>query len=317
MLVFHTLHDTSYTLYVFYCILNPMKQTKGKINWLDFQNPSQAEIKKLQKEYGLHEVIAEELRGPSARARAEVIDDYIYLVYYFPIYNERNKTSKRSEIDFIITKDSVITVHYEEIEPLKDLKEKGIPSPLHSFDLTYKIISSLLVFQDRQLRHIREKVEEIGGMLFKNHERRVLEEISHIKRDISEYRVIARHQGHLLNSLATRTGRFFGEENKIYIDDLVGDHLKIINQIEDYRNAISDFEDTNNQNMNIKINEVMKTFTIMSFMTFPFVLFLTIFDLNLTSNPIHKMPFAFWFATGIVVIGIITLYKYFKNKRWL
>lgn len=71
-----------------------MKQMKGKITWLDFLNPSETEIEKLQKEYRLHDVIAEELGGPSARARAEVIDDYIYLVYYFPAYNERTKTSK-------------------------------------------------------------------------------------------------------------------------------------------------------------------------------------------------------------------------------
>ncbi len=294
-----------------------MKQLKGKANWLDFLNPTEAEIKKLQKEFSLHEVIAEELRGPSARARAEVVGDYIYLVYYFPIYIEKNKTSKRSEIDFIITKDTVITVHYENIEPLRELKENGIQNANHVFDLTYKIISSLLIFQDRQLRHIREKVEEIGGMLFKNHERKVLEEISHIKRDISEYRVIARHQGHLLNSLAVRTGRFFGEESKVYIDDLIGDHLKIVNQIEDYRGAITDFEDTNNQMMNIKINEVMKTFTIMSFLTFPFVLFLTIFDMNLVSNPFHSMPFVFWPIVTIVIVGIVVMYRYFRNKRWL
>ncbi len=294
-----------------------MKQTKGKTVWLDFLNPTDVEIKKLQKDFSLHEVIAEELGGPSARARAEVLGDYIYLVYYFPSYSERNKTSKRNEIDFIITKDTVITVHYEEIEPLKELRTKGVQDAKQVFGLTYKIISSLLIFQDRQLSHIREKVEEIGGMLFKNHERKVLEEISHIKRDISEYRVIARHQGHLLNSLAIRTGRFFGEESKVYIDDLIGDHLKIINQIEDYRGAITDFEDTNNQMMNIKINEVMKTFTIMSFLTFPFVLFLTIFDMNLVSNPFHSMPFVFWPIVAIVVVGIITMYRYFKNRKWL
>ncbi len=294
-----------------------MKQTKGKTVWLDFSNPTEAEIDKLQKDFSLHEIIAKELHEPSARARAEVLGNYIYLVYYFPIYSERNKTSKRSEIDFIITKNTVITVHYEEIEPLKEIKEKGIHDAEHVFDLTYKIISSLLIFQDRQLRHIREKVEEIGEMLFKNRERRVLEEISHVKRDISEYRVIARHQGHLLSSLAIRTGRFFGEESKIYIDDLIGDHLKIINQIEDYRTAISDFENTNNQMMNIKINEVMKTFTIMSFLTFPFMLFLAIFDMNLISNPFHSMPFIFWPIVAIVIVGIVAMYRYFKNRKWL
>lgn len=317
MLVFHTLHDTSYTLYVFYCILNPMKQTKGKINWLDFNNPSELEIRKLQKDYKLHDVIAKELNEPSARARVEILDGYLYLIYYFPSYNIKEQTSKRSEIDFIITKNTVITVHYDKIEPLTDLKNNENLNANNSFELAYKIISELLVFQDRQLRHIREKVEEIGSILFKNKERKALEEISRIKRDISEYRIIARHQNHLLTSFTHQSKRFFGQIDEAYAEDLIGDQLKIVNQLEDYRLAIADFEDTNNQLMNIKINESMKTFTILSFLTFPFVLFVAIVDLGFKSNPFHSIPGMFWVVVSLVLIGMYVLYQYFKNKRWL
>lgn len=294
-----------------------MKQAKGKITWLDFQNPTENEIKKIQKEYKIHDIIARELSEPSARSRVEILDGYLYLIYYFPSYNTKEQTSKRSEIDFIITKNTVITVHYDKIEPLSSLKNKENFREKNTFDLTYKIISELLVFQDRQLRHIREKVEEISDILFKNKERKALEEISLIKRDISEYRIIARHQNHLLTSFTHQSKRFFGEIDEVYSADLIGDHLKIVNQLEDYRLAIADFEDTNNQLMNIKINESMKTFTILSFLTFPFVLFVAIVDLGLPNNPFHTIPGMFWLVLGLVLVGMYTLYQYFKNKRWL
>ena len=74
---------------------------------------------------------------------------------------------------------------------------------------------------------------------------------------------------------------------------------KVANQLEDYREAISDFEDTNNQLMNLKINTVMKTFTSLSFLTFPFMLLAALFSMNTQGTPIINLPNAFWIVFGI------------------
>ena len=57
--------------------------------------------------------------------------------------------------------------------------------------------------------------------------------------------------------------------------------------------TISDFEDTNNQLMNLKINEVMRTFTTLSFLTFPFVLIATIFGMGAKDAPFVNEPNGF------------------------
>ena len=50
-------------------------------------------------------IIVDELRGPSARGRVEAYKDYLYFIYYFPIYDPKDEASTRTEIDFIITKE--------------------------------------------------------------------------------------------------------------------------------------------------------------------------------------------------------------------
>ena len=80
--------------------------------------------------------------------------------------------------------------------------------------------------------------------------------------------------------------KFWGDSAEIYLNDLMGDQLKVVNQLEDYREAISDFEDTNNQLMNLKINSVMKTFTSLSFLTFPFMLIAALFSMNTRDTPL-------------------------------
>ena len=96
-----------------------IKKGKG-VQWIDIHGPTEKELKWLEDQFGLHPVIVEELRGPSARARVEAYKNYLYFVYYFPLYDKDDEASIRTEIDFIITEDSVVTVHYEEMKDVYD-----------------------------------------------------------------------------------------------------------------------------------------------------------------------------------------------------
>jgi len=86
-----------------------------------------------------------------------------------------------------------------------------------------------------------------------------------------------------------------------------------MNQIDDYRETISDFEDSNNQLMNLKINEVMRTFTTLSFLTFPFVLIATIFGMGAKDAPFVNEPNGFWIILVAMGVLMVVLAMYFKN----
>jgi magnesium transporter len=182
--------------------------------------------------------------------------------------------------------------------------------------LMYDLIEHLINFQERQLRHVREKVEAVGREIFKDKEREVLERITYVKRDISEYRIVARLQGPILHSLLVKGKKFWGDGAEVYLNDLMGDQLKVVNQLEDYRDAIADFEDTNNQLMNLKINSVMKTFTSLSFLTFPFMLFVALFTMKTADTPIVNLPYAFWIIFGTMVVLMVIVATYFRRKGW-
>jgi len=300
-----------------------MEIEKNKfVQWIDIKKPTGKDLAWLKEKFKLHPVIVDELRGPSARARVEQYDSYLYFIYYFPLYDAEDAASVRTEIDFIVTKDAVATVHYEPLTGVLD--DFDVDTAKSSLELTYRLIEHLLNFEERQLRHVREKVETIGREIFHDKEKEVLEKITYLKRDISEYRIVVKLQGPIFISLLNKGTQFWGTDgaggkNKdvaVYLNDLIGDHMKVVNQLEDYREAVADFEDTNNQLMNLKINTVLKTFTLLSFLTFPFVLLASLFSMNTTDTPIINLPGAFWIIVGIMIVGMATLATYFKRKKW-
>lgn len=299
------------------------------ISWLNVQLPPETtedspELKAITKRVKIHPVLLKELMNPSARTRIEQYDGYLFVIYQFPIYSEVERVSKRVEIDLIITKKEVITVHYEPLEALTAFEERlandtefQAETSSNSLLFVYNLIEFFLNFNQRQLRHVREKVEEVGNKLFTDQERELLETIAYLKRDVSEYRIIFNPIGQLLASLQNIGSKFWGDEATPYLNDLHADYQQLNGQLEDYRVAILDFESTNSQLANHKATEVMKTFTILAFMTFPLMTFITLFSVRLHGIPFIEHPYGFWILIGIILIAGTGMAAYFKTRRWL
>ena len=180
------------------------------MQWIDVVNRKAADVGWLEQKFGLHPVIVEELRAPSARARVEAYKDYLYFIYYFPLYDTKDEASVRSEIDFIVTKNTVATVHYEPLK--KTLENFSVKDETDSLELLYHLLEHLITFEERQLRHIREKVEKVGREIFQGKEKELLERITYLKRDISEYRISVRLQEPVLKIAPRKRRGFLGRQ---------------------------------------------------------------------------------------------------------
>lgn len=302
-----------------------MRTVKGKITWIDVLKPNDAEIKALKSVHAFHPIILGELMRPSARARVERYENYLFLVYHLPIYDEATKTSRRAEIDILITKNTIITVHYEPFEQIdtffesllkdEELRKKALGSntalPL------YYLVQELISFSLREIKHIETKVERVANSMFSRNNDELLREISYIKRDILDYRLIARPQRELFNSLVEIGKDFWGKQADIYLRDLIGDNLRVVQTLENYFETIESLEETNAQMLGAETNIIIKRFTVLAFL-FTIPLFF-IFSLSIpyVSEHILTSPARFWtiFLSIFALVGMLAWT--FKKKKLL
>ena len=285
-----------------------------KIRWIHIVQPTGKDVAWIKKEFGINPTIAEEISKPSPCGRVEIFKNHLFFICYFPFYDKNDEASFRMEIDFIITKDAVVTIQYE---PLKEVfYDFHFGNDTTTLKLMYRLMGHIITFEERQLRHVREKVETVGRELFKNKEEEVFRKLTYLKRDVSEYRIVVRLQEPALKSLISKGKKFWGNDAEIYLNDLLGDHLNVVSQLEDCREAVADFEDTNNQLMGAQVNKTMKTLTALSFLTLPFMFVAALFGMNIKDIPLIDFPGAFWIISGAMAAGIIALGVYFKKKNW-
>ncbi len=293
----------------------------GKVRWIHFQNPDERDIEETLSLMKVHPLILKELERPSDRSKIENYGGYLFAVYHLHIYEMKEQKPRRTEIDILAAKEIILTYTYEDIEPTRQFKSdlaqrldgkiQGIPQVI------YYLLQEINSFSLRQLRHVEEKVNAVGNKLFDHGNRKLLEDISYIKRDLFEFEITAASQKSTLESLLTVGEEFYGAPSKIYFSDLMGSFSRVHYLLETLRVTVISYSETVSQVFQSETSEIMRKFSILGFLTFPLLLFTTI-ALQPTVEPtLFRSPADFW-TDFLIVFGIVVILAViFRKKRWL
>lgn len=293
----------------------------GKLSWINLINPSQEDVATLKSLTPIHPLVLDELLSPSDRTHAEEHTDYIFVVYHFPIYSTNERSSRRAELDIIATNDMFITASYEELEPIqqfqRDLETRLKKEVTSSAHLLYHLLSIVNDFSMRQLKHVEKKANYVGEQLFKRQDRKLLEEISYIKRDLLEFSLVSVSQRSMLDSLLTVAVNFWGVKQRPYFMDLVGDFSKIHYLLESLKATIESYSETISQIFEFKTSEIIRRFSILGFLTFPMILYATIALQPKVEAGLIQTAGDFWIQFGIVALIVASAAWLFRKKGWL
>ncbi len=297
----------------------------NNLTWIDINSPTKKDVEYLRENFNFDKTILDELLVSTVRPKVDEHDGYLFTVLHFPIFIKRQNRTFSRELDFLITKDALITIHYKTIEPLQMLLDecamRGITREKvlgkETGHILYHIIEALFEFSFRELEHIQEKIDNIEAKMFKNREKEIIEEMSIVRRDIASFTGAIKPQKATLNSLTVRGPSFFGKEMKPYFTDMLGDYARVISMLENHKEVIESLHDTNESLLSTRTNEVMKILTIFAVVVFPLTLVAAIFGMNTTTLPIVGLPNDFWIIMGIMVLATVGMFWYFKSKKWM
>ena len=297
-------------------------EIKKGLKWIDISCPTPLDIYFLRKNFDFHPITLDELTHLSARTKVDTYDHYLFIVTHFPIYDSTEKCSHQAEIDILIKKDVFITVHYQELEILDGLasflkNEKIKKEVNHTYNLLYYLLEQINKYSLRQLDHIEEKVNNVGENLFKGRERELLEQVSYVKRDLAIFGIITWSQRSILESL-TKTGiKFWGPEAEIYFSDTLGDHWKVIHTYNKLKETLNDFDATNAQLLDYKINNIMQVISVLGFVTFPLIFFLSVLQINFINDIIANKPILIFIILFLAIGLSFASWLIFRKKKWI
>lgn len=309
-----------------------MPQTKivksKKLSWLNIVNASESEILYLKKKFNFNQFDLDDsyAHKHAQRPKIYVRPNYIFIVLLFPVYNRKDRSITPAEIDIYLTADHLITLHYNQLDTLRDFFQE-CESDKQLRDIYFNDPTSLLYeILERQysalfpmLDHISLNINDIEKNIFAGKERQMVTEILVIKRNIVYFRKIMQAHKNVYKKILTLQTNFLNSQNhnRLFFADLVEQVKNIWDVLENHQETINALEDTNNALVTFKLNDIMRTLTIFSVIVFPLTLMAAVFGMNVQSMPFAGSQHDFWKIISLMGCASIAMYFYFKHKKWI
>lgn len=194
-----------------------------------------------------------------------------------------------------------------------DKSEMGDHAGFVFFYMAKKLYRSM----GNDLEYIKNALYVAEDRIFKGDERKMVEVLSKLGRELLDFRQTAGPHKEVLASLESAGKKFYGEDFSYHLESITGEYYKVLGAIESNKEFLKELRDTNDSLLTTKQNETMKLFTILAFVTFPLALAIDILTIPSSSNPIEGHPYAFWIIVALTVLACIGMFGLFKHKKWL
>ncbi|MDO8655294.1 MAG: magnesium transporter CorA family protein [bacterium] len=294
------------------------------VKWVDIQNPTRKDIDDLRQSFHFHPLVLNELLIPAWRPKVERFPDYLSLIFYYPVYSKERKETRPRELDILVTKDALITVHYSSIVPVKALFDKCNMYPearnnylgQSSGFLLFYVLSGFWKQSLLKLTRVNLKIDQIEEKIFQGEERTQVREISLAKADVINFWRIVEPQGEILQKLQKEGVNFFGPDVEPYLSDIMDDYNQSVHELQTARETMRALEETNNSLLTAKTNEVVHLLTVLSTLVLPLTFIASLFGMN-AALPLGTHPKDFWIIVVFMLLASIAMYFVFRRKRWV
>ena len=298
-----------------------MKSIKTEnYTWIHLQNPKADDLERVQKLFKLHPIVLGELNSPTYRPRINSYDGYTFMVLHFPLYNRKERQISMGEVDILINDEYLVTNCNQKLPALNDylnlqIRQQSLPThvmPNNPYLLLFKLMDVLFNSCFPMLDKLSQNLEAIEDEIFKGNEKKMVKEISIIKRNILNFRRIIQPQRSILESFLTKKEFTENVDYHIRINDILGNHIRIWNVLENHKETIDSLEATNDSLFSHKINEAIKALTIISVMVLPASLTAGLLGMN-----VELFTQKFWMILSVVACMILCMLLLVLRKRWL
>lgn len=297
----------------------------NRFTWMNIVKPTSADVHELATRFpDIHPLHLEDLLSQTERPKIDEEENYLFVVMHFPVWDPRHRLSRPSEVELMVGRNYLITVHDGTLKPLVRLfarcelyepeRERLVGKGAN--DAFYVVIDQLVDHVFPMLRKVDENIKRIEDGIFTDDTRRIIREIALIRRDVIALRRMIRHLVPVVENLEGTEHRIIREDLEQYFGDTV-DHLYAARDIidEDYE-VIAGLSETADTLVSHRINEVMRVLTVISVIMLPLTLVSGIYGMNI-NLPLSEHPSAFIVVLGLMFLIATLMLAYFRRRKWL
>ncbi len=296
---------------------------KPAIIWLAVEGVHDTTIlEQLGAHFNFHPLVLEDIQNISQRPKVDNYESYLFLVLRILEYHQELQQVNSEQLSILLGPNYVISLH-ERNSRAFDIIRQRIKNPdsrarQHGADyLAYRLIDTIVDQYFLVLEKLGERIEQLEDEVMAEPTEATLHAIHALRRETMFARRAVWPLREVISSIDREETALINKTTRIFLRDVYDHTIQIIDTIETFRDMISSMVEVYLSSVSNRMNEVMKTLTIMASIFIPLTFIAGIYGMNFRVMPELDWRWGYamvWFV--IILIGGGMLY-YFKRKDWI
>ncbi|KAA0962194.1 magnesium/cobalt transporter CorA [Microbacterium sp. ANT_H45B] len=308
---------------------------RGGMSWIGLYRPSEAEIREVADEFGIHALVVEDALSGHQRSKLERYGDVLFMVLRSARYLDETEEVEFGEIHLLVGPDFVVTIRHAESPDLARVRHRLEDDPallrLGAGAVLYAILDEVVDEYAPVLAGLENDIDEIEGQLFEDGID-ATQRIYELGREVIDFQRAVQPLAGMLDSLLRGSPEHEADEElQRYLRDVLDHTLRISERANTFRTVLDNaltVESTivarrQNEEMrrmtelSIRQNDEVKKISGWAAILFAPTLVGTVYGMNFDHMPELHWVLGYPMAIGLMLAMGVGLYWAFKRKGWL
>jgi len=295
---------------------------KGRITWVDLEQPTPPETELLDTAFNFHPLTIDDCLYPQHQPKIDDYGEYLFLIVHEVMPEATEQHFRQEELDIFLGKNYLVTYHLHRMKSIETIKDRLVKNPKPLFRsadfLLATVVDEVVDLYSPVLDQFDDRVDALEDQILSaDNSKNILNDIFLTKRNISRLKRISAKQIELLTHMI-KDG--YDEVLPVSIPYLsnVKDHLIRASDLSDsYRDQIASLVDAHLLTSSNKANEAMKVLTVFASIMLPLTVITGIYGMNFRAMPEIDWLYGYPFVLGLMVVVAGGLFYFFKKKKWV
>ncbi len=299
-----------------------LEENWSGVKWTNIVGLHDADvIKKVGDHYTLHSLVQSDIMNTELRPRIDDHGNCLYMILKLPHILSDNRLFME-QISLVVGKNYVVSFQETDddvFDNIRERLEKNVGKLRNSTSdyLAYALADAIIDYYYVILEKIGVQSEQLEEELMRNPTPKTLQTIHTLKREMVTLRKSIWPLREVIDGFGRMESEIVRDSTRKYLRDVYNHTVQVMDNIEGLRDMVGGMLDTYLSSVSNKMNEVMKTLTIIASIFIPITFIAGIYGTNFEHIPELSWEGSYFAMLASMVVIVAVMMVWFKKRSWL
>ena len=294
----------------------------GLISWINIDGLRKTDVDSISHQFNIHQLITEDILSVDQRPKMDEVESIFYCLLNMLYWDEITQTVDQEQVSIVLGNGFIITFQEDPsrdvFDPIRD-KLKMPNSKLRQRGADYLCYAMIDLIVDNYffvMEKLANQIELVEEEVIRNSNKRSLARINKLRKELIILKRNISPVRDLVASIIRSENELLDDNTTKYFKD-VHDHISQAYDLsENYRDIMISMQDLYINNVNLRMNEVMKVMAVVTCLMAPATVIGGIFGMNFDIIPTVHNQWGFYVAVSLMLLIPVVMLFIFKRRGW-